>query len=201
MAKQKAPQEQPEIFVADKIEMVAIDKLKHWDRNPRHNDKAVESVANSIRAFGMIVPIVINDEYEVPAGDTRLKACKLLGLKKVPCVNAKHLSKEQQTAFNIADNKLSEIATWDEDMLKDILTGLQAKVSYDFTLLGFEQGEVDLLFNGWNSTAGRIGDITAENAPAPAKIVIRCIAGDETALREILQDAIVKSGIQGVTIQ
>lgn len=191
-----------DIFVVEKLEMVAIDKLKPWARNPRHNAQAVDSVANSIREFGMIVPIVINDDYEVPAGDTRLKACKLLGIKKVPCVNAKHLTPAQQTLFNIADNKLSELADWDEDMLKDILTQINEanKTSFDFSLLGFEAAETDLIFNGWNSNAGRIGDIDAENAPAPAKIVVRCLAKDESTLRTLIQEAVVKSKLESVSL-
>lgn len=195
-------EEQKGIFVVEKLEMVEIEKLVPWARNPRYNDNAVQSVANSIKAFGMIVPIVINDNYEVPAGDTRLKACKLLGIKKVPCVNAKHLSPEQQTAFNIADNKLSEIASWNDDMLKDILTEINeaSKTSYDFSILGFQPAETELMFNGWESNAGRIGDIEAENTPAPAKIVVRCLASDESALRVAIQDALTKGGFTGVVI-
>ena len=201
MAKQK-PVKMGDIFVVEKLEMVPIDKLVPWQRNPRHNDPAVESVARSIKEFGMIVPIVINDKYEVPAGDTRLKACKLLGIKKVPCVNAKHLTPQQQKAFNVADNKLSELATWNEDMLKDILTEIQnaTKGTYDYSVLGFQNSEIDLIFKGWNSNAGRINDIVADDSPALARIVVRCDQDDEQPIRELLTEALVKSKFKGTSI-
>lgn len=89
-----------------------LDEIKPYEKNPRYNDEAVEYVANSIKEFGFKVPIVIDKNGVIVAGHTRYKASKQLGIDKVPCVVADDLNDEQIKAFRIADNKVSEKATW-----------------------------------------------------------------------------------------
>ena len=96
-----------------KIIDVEIDELIPYENNPRHNDQAVDYVAESIKQFGFKVPIVISKDNVIVTGHTRLKASKQLGLKKVPCIRADDLTEDQVKAFRIADNKVGEIATWD----------------------------------------------------------------------------------------
>lgn len=94
-----------------------IADLKPYGRNPRKNEQAVEAVAASIREFGFKVPLVITEKGEVVAGHTRLKAAHEIGLDSVPCVVADDLTPSQIKAFRLADNKVSELAGWDFDML------------------------------------------------------------------------------------
>lgn len=190
------------IFLVDKIEMVSINKLKPWKNNPRNNEMAIEPVANSIKTYGMLVPLLINKKNEVTAGNTRYEACKLLQLKKVPCVREEHLTKQQQVAYNIADNKLHEIATWDQDALKDILSSLQGEFdqTFDYSLVGFQQAEIDLMMNGWNSNATRIGDVEAEDSVAPGKIIIECKEEDVAALTVTITEKIL-SKYEGAKIK
>lgn len=97
---------------------VAVDKLVPYENNPRNNTEAIQYVANSIKEFGFKVPLVIDEDNVVICGHTRLLAAKQLGLKDVPCVVADDLTDEQIKAFRLADNKVSEIATWDLDKLR-----------------------------------------------------------------------------------
>ncbi len=92
--------------------------------NPRNNDDAVKYVANSIREFGFKVPVVLDLNNVIVAGHTRIKAAQLLQLDKVPCVIADDLTDEQVKAFRLADNRVSEAASWDVAMLAKEL-GLQ----------------------------------------------------------------------------
>jgi ParB-like chromosome segregation protein Spo0J len=94
-----------------------IDDLIPYINNPRKNDDAVDKVASSIKHFGFKVPIVIDQQNEIVAGHTRLKAAKKLGLKEVPCVVAHDLDDNQIKAFRLADNKVSEVASWDDELL------------------------------------------------------------------------------------
>lgn len=89
---------------------VSIKDLKPYKNNPRINDMAVESVRNSIQAFGFKVPLVIDKDNIIVCGHTRLKAAKELGLSEVPCVMADDLDEEQIKAFRLADNKVSELS-------------------------------------------------------------------------------------------
>ena len=77
-------------------------------------------VAESIKQFGFKVPIVIDREGVIVAGHTRYKAAKKLKMETVPCIVADDLSDEQIKAFRLADNKVSEKAEWDFDLLKAI---------------------------------------------------------------------------------
>ena len=100
-----------------KIEYVDIDSIKPYKNNPRKNDEAIKYVANSIRDFGFKVPIVIDKSNVIVAGHTRYKASQQLGLKQVPCIVADDLTEKQIKAFRLADNKVSEFAEWDDDLL------------------------------------------------------------------------------------
>ena len=117
------------------IVMRKVAELKPYKNNPRKNDKAVDAVAASIKAFGFKQPIVIDVNDEVIAGDTRLKAAKKNGLDEVPCVVASDLTPEQVKAYRLADNKTAELAEWDMELLPLELDDLQ---EFDMTLFGFE---------------------------------------------------------------
>ena len=112
--------------------------LKPYANNPRDNESAVEPVAKSIKEFGFKVPIVATSDGEIINGHTRFKASKLLGLEKVPVIIADDLTDEQIKAFRLADNKVSEFSTWNEDKLRDELKQLEM----DMTEFGFEFTEL-----------------------------------------------------------
>lgn len=115
----------------------SLSELKPYDNNPRNNDDAVQYVAESIKQFGFKVPIVIDKDNVIVAGHTRYKACKRLGIDKVPCVIADDLTEEQIRAYRLADNKVSEISTWDLEKLELELDSITLEMS-DFGFDDFE---------------------------------------------------------------
>lgn len=117
-----------------------VDDLIPYENNPRHNDEAVEYVANSIKEFGFKVPCIIDKDDVLVAGHTRVKACKKLGIKEVPCVVADDLTEDQIKAFRIADNKVGEIATWDMEKLGLELADIDIDMSA-FGDFGIEEDE------------------------------------------------------------
>ena len=121
--------------------MIPIDQIIPWEKNPRHNDHAVEKVAESIKRFGFASPIILNHDYTVIAGHTRLKASKLLKLTEIPC-RILNLSAEEATALALADNKLSEIAEWNKDDLSEILEDLYENHNDLFFSSGFSENEL-----------------------------------------------------------
>ena len=112
-----------------------VSELIPYINNPRNNDDAVDAVASSIKNFGFKVPIVIDSNNEIINGHTRLKAAKKLGLETVPVIVADDLTPEQIKAFRLADNKVGEIATWDENALAVELEELK---NLDFDMSEFE---------------------------------------------------------------
>ena len=109
-----------------KIEVVykSLDEIHEYDKNPRHNDSAVDKVANSIKDYGFLVPIVVDFNNNILAGHTRYKASKKLGLKEVPVIVASNLSEIQGREFRLVDNRVGEYATWDTDLLREELNAI-----------------------------------------------------------------------------
>ena len=116
------------------IKEVSIKDIHPYEKNPRRNDDAVEAVANSIKEFGWRQPIVVDKDNVIIAGHTRWKAAKKLKLKTVPVLVADDLSEEQVRAYRIADNSTGELATWDFDILGDILPTIE----YDMADFGLD---------------------------------------------------------------
>jgi hypothetical protein len=104
-----------------KVETVSINKIKPYENNPRNNDDAVDAVANSIKEFGWQQPIVVDNGGVIIAGHKRYKAAKKLGYKEVPIVVADKLTEEQVNAYRLADNKVGELAEWDDAELSEEL--------------------------------------------------------------------------------
>jgi len=123
-----------------------LDELKRHPANPRrHSKKQIRQIAESIKTFGFIVPILVDRYGNVIAGEARLLAARELGMTEVPTLCLDHLTPAQLRAFRIADNRLSEIATWDDQLLAVELQDLSL-LGLDFSLevTGFDMGEIDM---------------------------------------------------------
>ena len=116
---------------------IDIADLVPYDRNPRLNDKAVDSVAESMDQVGYITPIVIDENCQILAGETRCKALKKRHVKRDKVLQVFGLTEEQKKKYRLLDNKVGEIAEWDYELLVGELEGM------DFD--GFDFGFDDLL--------------------------------------------------------
>lgn len=156
-----------------------IDDLTPYHNNPRNNENAVDAVAASIKEFGFKVPIVIDTEGVIIAGHTRHKAAQKIGMKKVPCIIADDLTPEQIKAFRVADNKVSEFATWDFEKLEEELAAL----SLDMSIFGFDPPSGD---NGGEIVEDDQPEVDEESPPQTALGDVyalgrhRLICGDST---------------------
>lgn len=119
-----------------KIQMIPPEELIPYDRNPRRNDKAVGVVMKSIEEFGFRVPIIVDPDMVIICGHTRTRAALKLGLTEVPVLIADDLTEEQIKAYRLADNRVAELAEWDEELLRQEL----AKITgVDLAGLGFDK--------------------------------------------------------------
>jgi len=123
-----------------------IADLKPDPKNARiHKSRQISLLAKSIKAFGFNVPVLVDGDDNVLAGHGRLLACQKLGMLEVPTISFAHLSPEQAKAFMIADNRLTEIATWDDKLLGEQLKFLSiVDLNFDIEATGFSVGEIDL---------------------------------------------------------
>jgi DNA modification methylase len=136
--------------------LCALASLGANPRNARtHSTKQIRQVAASIDQFGFLVPILIDEARTILAGHARAEAARSLGLDMVPVIQVGHLNREQKRAFVIADNRLAELAGWDEPMLAlELEELLEIDLDFDIEVTGFATVDIDRL-------AG------ASDAPAP----------------------------------
>jgi hypothetical protein len=121
-----------------KLESVAIGDIKKYLRNARqHGDEQVKMIADSIREFGFLNPVLLDEKNEIIAGHGRYEAALQLGMKNVPCIRVKDLTPEQVVAYRLADNKISDFATDNRKLLAENLEFLKLS-NFDITLTGYE---------------------------------------------------------------
>src|ERR1043165_1517078 len=155
-----------------KIELPKLSEIKPYEKNPRINDSAVDAVAASIKEFGFRVPIVVDAESVIICGHTRWKASQKLGLETVPVHVATDLTPAQVKALRIADNKTSELAEWDFNLLPLELQDLRG-MDFNIDLLGFGSEELEKILGAGVSGNEGLSDPDAVPAPPDAAITQR----------------------------
>ena len=151
-----------------------IEELKPNGRNShRHSRKQIGQIANSIQAFGFKVPVLVDEHDNVIAGHGRILACQQLGRSVIPTIVAEGLTETQRQALMIADNRLTEIAAWDERLLAEQLRELTlAELDFSTEVTGFEMGEIDMRIAGLDdSTAAAEDPADAPTQPAAGPVV------------------------------
>jgi DNA modification methylase len=146
--------------------------LKLDPANPRRYDKKqIQQIARNISVFGFNVPVLVDAELNVIAGHGRLLACQELGIDEVPTVCLDHLRPAQVRAFRIADNRLTENATWNDRLLAEQLRDLSLSgLDFEIEVTGFEMGEIDLRIASLEDTPAAgcdPADILPELSTAP----------------------------------
>ncbi len=153
---------------APKIEMIGCEALKPYAKNPRqHPENQLALLEKAIKDFGFTVPILIDTKNQIIAGHGRLLAAQRAGLKQVPCIRATHLTDAQKRAYVLADNRLSQLSTWDEALLREELIGVKASGMSLFDL-GFDPKELDDLLRTTDGTPDTVEDASDELPGAAA---------------------------------
>lgn len=118
-----------------------------------HPPKQIHLIAESLKAFKFVAPILIDKSDVIVAGHGRYEAAKLLGLSVVPTICLDHLTKDQLRAFALADNRLAELSGWDNAILKIEMSHL-IEINFDVELTGFDTPQIDMI-------------LSADEAPVP----------------------------------
>lgn len=135
-------------WFAERIEHWPMDKLLPYARNARqHSDEQIAQIAASIAEFGFVNPILTGADGVLVAGHGRLAAARKLGLSTVPVVVLDHLTPTQRRALVLADNRLAELSTWDDALLRIELEALQDE-GFDLDLTGFDADALAELLAG-----------------------------------------------------
>src|SRR6266404_7195991 len=136
---------------------IAIDKVTPNGRYARtHSRKQIRQIADSIKAFGFVVPILIDDGGVIIAGHGRYAAARLLDLKQVPAIKVRGLSQAKRRALALADNRIAESGGWDRELLAIELPELAEILvleGFDVSITGFSAIEIDQLATDFEEDA------------------------------------------------
>ena len=170
------------------IVMKPINDIKPYAKNPRKNDRAVDTVAESLEQYGFQQPIVVDRDMIIVVGHTRYRAAHKLNLKQVPVLVADTLSDDQVRAYRLMDNRSNENAQWDNTLLMEelqvMLDGITIQdVSYQS---GFSESELNRLFRNDDDLLDQVRDVlTPETYSEVGDVWIlgrhRIVNGDSTA--------------------
>jgi len=104
------------------IEHLPLSSLRLDPQNPRqHSARQIGQIARSIASFGFNVPVLVDRDNKILAGHGRVQALQRLGRTEAPVIRLEHLTPAQAKAFNVADNRLTEIASWNDRLLGEVL--------------------------------------------------------------------------------
>lgn len=116
---------------------ISPSSLKPYDKNAKkHSSEQINAVAESIKQFGFVQPVVIDKDKTIVIGHCRVLAAKRLKMAEVPCVLVDDLTQEQVNALRLADNKTNESA-WDIGLLNESMLDVG---DIDMTAFGFDLG-------------------------------------------------------------
>jgi len=157
------------------IRYVPIGWLKDYAGNAKvHTDEQLAVLARSIERFGFGAPVLAEADGTIIAGHGRRAAAQRLGMLTVPAVVLEHLSNEDARALRLADNRIAELANWDDELLARELMALH-ELQVDFDGLGWNEQEIADLFADQRAADG--GDVLEQPAPEPADAAVT-VAGD-----------------------
>jgi len=145
MSKDKQQAAAPVRVAARDLPMIRIDELIPYANNAKiHGPDQIEQLRRSLRQFGFVSPVLIDENKNLIAGHGRVEAARAEGMSAVPYVTVRDLTEAQRRAYIIADNRLTETGVWDAGRLKLEMQELQA-LKFDTDLTGFTMGEIDTI--------------------------------------------------------
>lgn len=126
----------------DKVQEVRLADLKPYEKNAKvHGSEQVDKIAASIKEFGFLSPLLIDKDMNIIAGHGRVMAAKQLGMETAPAVFIEGLTETQRRAYILADNKLTELGGWDDELVSLELDDLKAS-GFDIDLTGFSIDDI-----------------------------------------------------------
>ena len=184
-------------FAPSEIVQRSVVALVPDARNARtHNEDQVAALAGVIRTYGWTAPVLIGPDDGIIAGHGRVLAARKLGLTQVPCIVLPHLTADERRAYLLADNRMAELAGWDDAMLKAELMALD-KQGLDVTSIGWSDDDVAALEKLTATAAAEPKDLDAipvvdERKPAKSKRgevyqlgPHRLMCGDSTSAEDV----------------
>ena len=92
------------------VVMKSLEEIQPYSKNAKkHDERQIKNVAESIKQYGFVQPVVVDKNNVIVIGHCRALAAKKLGIKEVPCVCVDDLTPEQVNALRLVDNKATRV--------------------------------------------------------------------------------------------
>lgn len=145
MGKKQAAGQTPVRVAVKDLPTIRIDELIPYENNAKiHGPDQIEQLRRSLREFGFVSPVLIDEDKNLIAGHGRVEAARAEGMTEVPYVTVSDLTEAQRRAYIIADNRLTETGEWDAARLKFDMEELN-RLSFDTALTGFTMDEIETI--------------------------------------------------------
>src|SRR5262245_10440905 len=117
------------------VEELTISSIKNNPNNARtHNQRQIAKLRASVAAFGFTVPVLVDETTQLISGHARTEAARQLGMSSIPAIRIQHLTEAEKRAYMLADNRLAELATWNDETLRGELKFLaDLDIDFDFS--------------------------------------------------------------------
>lgn len=172
MGKKRTAGQTPVRVAAKGLPMVCIDELKPYENNAKiHGQEQIEQLRKSLREFGFVSPVLIDEDKNLIAGHGRVEAARAEGMTEVPYVTVSDLTEAQRRAYIIADNRLAETGEWDAARLKFEMEELSS-LSFDTALTGFTMDNI-LLLSGDEPAGGPEAQEDDYDGSVPEETAVR----------------------------
>lgn len=160
------------------------------DNARTHSKRQHRAIVRSLRQFGFTNPVLVDNRGRIIRGHARVEAARELGLTSVPTITLGHLNEKALTAYMIADNRLSELGGWDKEKLSINLADLSEDATFDLTITGFDDEEIDRLHDlPRRGTAVSEPELPAPDRTKPATSRVGDLWNIEGGHRLICQNA------------
>jgi DNA modification methylase len=175
----------------DRIVARNISDLKHYGRRTReHPEAQIGLVVQSLKTFGFLEPVLIDELDQVLVGYGRIEAAKRMGWTSVPTIMVSHLTPEQKRAYMITANRTAEKAGWNKEALAQELADLmRLDVEFDLDVTGFTIEEREALVFGQNRSAEAEDDLPAVQSDTVTRSGDLWVCGDHRLLHGDALDA------------
>jgi DNA modification methylase len=173
------------------IEYMEVGRIAPYSRElRRHSERKLERLKQSVIAFGMVAPVIVNEGGVLLNGHALVEAAKRAGHTRVPVVRVEHLDAPKQRALRLTLNKLAEDATWSDANLaiefKELLAfDLAGEISFDLEVTGFGSAERDRLIELVDGSATSADDEVAaidHEGPQVSRLGDLWVLGDHRIL-------------------
>ncbi|UQR65445.1 DNA modification methylase [Bradyrhizobium sp. C-145] len=164
------------------VERLAIEAISLPRRSLRkHTDRHKKQYAKCIEKVGLISPVIIDSAGVIVAGLIWYLGALQLGLRDLPVIRATHLTPEKLELYRIAEQRLGELAPWDDRAVAETFKELsQLDLGFSLEVTGFSQGEIDFRIENLES-------LQVEPSPDPADIVPAALPTTVSAVNDLWQ--------------